>query len=297
VREYLAEFLSDPFVVDYPRALWAPVLHGVVLNVRPRKTARAYARIWLEGESPLLRFTRRQAERLALRLPDMRVDFAMRYGAPSLAGRLSALRAEGVLEVGVVPLYPQYSRTTTGSVATAIEAALSAMRDPPVIAVAPAFFEHPLYIEALARSYRGHAPGFAPERALLSFHSLPERLVRKGDPYKEQCEATARLLRRAMGWTDDFAPLTYQSRFGPEKWLGPSTLGEARRLAKSGVQRLAVMTPGFMADCLETLDEIAVRVRGAFLDAGGAEFAAIPCLNDSDGAIDLLEALSAIRRP
>lgn len=297
VRRYLAEFLSDRRVVDYPRALWLPLLHGVILNVRPARTARAYAKIWRaeSDESPLRYFTRRQAERLGERLgPGLVVDWAMRYGAPRVAERLAALAAAGASRILVLALYPHYSATTTASVGDAVFDAVRVLRLRPAIRLAPPFHDEPAYIEALASRARAAIAAMpaSPERLILSFHGLPERLVAAGDPYEDQCRKTARLLREAMGWSEAFAPIAFQSKFGPEKWLGPSTADLIDALAREGVKRLAVMAPGFASDCLETLEELAIAGKERFLEAGGAAFDAIPCLNDSEAMIGLLEILA-----
>lgn len=288
VRRYLAEFLSDRRVVDYPRWLWLPLLHGVILNVRPTRSARAYAKIWTPEGSPLRVFTKNAADALARRLAGrVHVDWAMRYGKPPIGERIDALRAAGARDILVVPMYPQYSRSTVASVEDAVAGT-------PDVAVARPFHDDPLYVAALKARAAAHLAslGWAPERVVLSFHGAPKRWSKDGDPYEDQCRETARLIRAAMGWTDDFAPLAFQSRFGREEWLGPATDATVRALAAKGVRRLAVMTPGFFADCLETLEEIAIVGAGTFLGAGGEKFAAIPCLNDSPEAIDLLEALA-----
>ena len=296
VRRYLAEFLSDPRVVDYPRFLWMPILHGIILNVRPARAAHGYAKVWraADDESPLRAFTRLQAEGLAGALgPAARVDWAMRYGAPSISSRIEALAAEGARRILVVPLYPQYSATTTASVHDAAFAAVARLRWQPALRVAPAFHDDPNYIEALAAVLKRRLAALAapPERVVLSFHGLPERFLTEGDPYHCHCQKTARLLRERMGWSAEFAPTTFQSRFGREKWLGPATDETIEALARSGVKRIAVATPGFLADCLETLEEIAIAGREAFIEAGGESFEAIPCLNDAPEAIAMLEAL------
>lgn len=295
VRRYLAEFLSDRRIVDYPRALWLPLLYGIILNTRPPKTARAYARIWRAGsnESPLRYYTRRQAEELGTRLgASVIVDWAMRYGAPSIAERLEAMKEAGADRILVIALYPQYSATTTASVNDAVFAAVAALRWQPAIRLAPPFHDEPAYIEALAASAREAFAASRPERIILSFHGLPERLLAAGDPYHCHCQKTARLLREKMGWREDYAPLAFQSKFGPEKWLGPSTVGSIDQAAADGVKSLAVMTPGFVADCIETLEEIAIAGRERFVEAGGAEFAAVPCLNDSQAMTALLEKIA-----
>jgi len=299
VRRYLREFLSDPRIVDLPRALWLPILHGIILNVRPAATARNYQKIWRQesNESPLRYYTRRQAEaaRVALRAAAV-VDWAMRYGAPSIGERLRALKDDGCARILVLPLYPQYSATTTASVVDAVGAALKGMRWQPALRVAPAFHDEPAYIAALAASVRRWQAGadWTPERLVLSFHGIPRRYFDAGDPYFCHCAKTARLLRDEMGWTQDFAPLAFQSKFGPEKWLGPATDETVAASAKAGVKRLAVLTPGFVSDCIETLEEIAIAARATFLAAGGEAFELIPCLNDSREATALIETL--IRR-
>lgn len=294
VRCYLAEFLSDVRVVDYPRWLWLPLLHGVILNVRPARSARAYARIWTGQGSPLRFHTKNTATALGARLAVRRVDFAMRYGAPSVRERIMTLKEAGCARILAVPMYPQYSPSTVGGVEDAVAAARAATGAPEIRIAAP-FFEEPLYVAALKRAAEQcfAAQGWTPERVILSFHGAPERWRAQGDPYAAHCEETARRIRAAMGWSEEFAPLAYQSKFGPEKWLSPATDATIRHLAAKGVRRLAVMTPGFMADCLETLEEIAIGGAEAFHEAGGEKFAAVPCLNDSPHAIDLLEALVA----
>lgn len=294
VREYLAEFLSDPRIIDTPRALWLPLLHGVILNVRPRLSAKAYAAIWRTdtNESPLRRFTRLQAERLKERIGAYAVvDWAVRYGAPSISDGLARLRAAGASRICVLPLYPQYSETTNLSVADAVTAAAGRS---PAVTLGGAFFDHPKYIAALkaeaSRFLSSLQP--APERLVMSFHGLPQRYVDRGDPYYKQCAATSSLLREAMGWSEEFAPMTFQSKFGPGRWLGPSTEKTLARLAREGVRHVAVMTPGFVSDCIETLEEIAIRARETFVENGGATLTARPCLNDSDAMIDILEALA-----
>jgi len=294
VRRYLREFLSDPRVIEYPPLLWGAILHGVILNVRPPKTARAYALIWdrAHDDSPLRVFTRAQAENLAERAPaGAVVDFAMRYGAPAIRERLEAMQQAGCDRVLVVPLYPQYSATTTASVCDAVFDALKEMRWMPAVRVAPPFHDDPAYIDALAATTRRALDGRSPEKILLSFHGLPERYFLAGDPYHCHCAKTARLLRAAMGWSEEQALLTFQSKFGPEKWLEPATQETAVRLAEEGVKRVAVIAPGFVADCIETLEELALGVREAFEAAGGEEFVVIPCLNDAPEMTDLLSAI------
>ena len=296
VRRYLAEFLSDKRIVDYPRALWLPLLHGVILNVRPAKTAAAYKSIWREesNESPLRYFTRRQAEETQKRFGDVAiVDWAMRYGNPSIKARIEALKAEGATRILIIPLYPQYSATTTASVNDAVFDALKAMRWQPAIRTAPAHHDHPVYIKALAETARAEidALGWTPDHVVISFHGLPKRYFMEGDPYHCHCAKTARLLREAMGWDAAFAPQAFQSKFGREEWLGPSTEDTIKALAENGAKRIAVITPGFVADCIETLEEIGIAARETFEDAGGEALHAIACLNESPQMIDLIEAI------
>lgn len=289
VRNYLSEFLSDPRVVDYPRWLWLPILYGVILNVRPARSARAYAKIWTDEGSPLFFHTRNAARALGARIGN--VEFAMRYGQPSVRERINALANAGARRIVVAPMYPQYSRSTVASVEDAVTAAGATCP----VEILPPFFDRPLYIAALKARAETHLAGldWAPERIVLSFHGAPKRWSADGDPYEDHCRETARRLRAAMGWSEDFAPLAFQSRFGREEWLGPPTDGMIKDLAAAGVRRLAVMTPGFMADCLETLEEIAIGGGELFHQAGGEAFTAIPCLNDSPETIDLLEDLVA----
>lgn len=290
VRRYLAEFLSDRRVVDYPRALWLPILHGIILNVRPAASARAYEKIWTPEGSPLRANTKNMAQALGLRLgARTRVDWAMRYGERSIRERIEAMREDGIGRILVIPLYPQYSRSTSGSVEDAVAAVAGDF-----VKIAAPYYDHPLYIAALKRSAEAHfsALGWTPQRVVLSFHGAPKRWSRDGDPYEAHCRETAQRLRAAMRWTEAFAPLAFQSRFGREEWLSPATDATIRDLGAAGITRLAVMTPGFLADCLETLEEIAMRGAETFQLAGGERFTSVPCLNDSPPTIDLLEALA-----
>lgn len=294
VRKYLAEFLSDRRVVDYPRALWLPILHAVILNIRPQRSARLYAKVWTAEGSPLRLHTKSAAEALQARLAGRaHVDWAMRYGSRSIRERMNALVEAGCGRLLIIPMYPQYSRSTTGSVEDAVANAMAGKSAALNVSVAAPFFDQPLYIAALGRRAATHlrSLGWAPERVIISFHGAPKRWLRMGDPYYMQCAATARLLRETMGWSADFSPLAFQSKFGREEWLTPATEEVIREAAGAGVRRLAVITPGFMADCLETLEEIAIGGAMTFREAGGERFAAAPCLNESPEAIDLLEAL------
>ena len=297
VRRYLREFLSDRRVVDYPRAVWLPVLHGIILNTRPKKTAAAYAEIWdaETNESPLRRITREQTEGVAERLSGtgVRIAYAMRYGEPGIAAEMARLQAEGCTRILIAPLYPQYSATTTGTVMDAASRYLQGVPWQPAIRSLPAFHDEEDYIGALAGSARAHVPP-GTERVILSFHGLPQRYLKAGDPYHCHCHKTARLLREAMGWTEDFAPLAFQSKFGPEKWLEPATEDLVKAAAADGCRRIAVMAPAFVADCIETLEEVGIGLAETFEEAGGETLTAVPCLNTDEAWLDALAGL--IRR-
>jgi protoporphyrin/coproporphyrin ferrochelatase len=291
VKRYLAEFLSDPRVVELPAILWKPILHGVVLNSRPRRSAAAYREIWTDEGAPLIAITRKQADALQARFGDrVVVDWAMRYGNPGIASRLEALRKRGCDRILIAPLYPQYSGATTATVNDIAFKSLGTMRWQPALRTLPPYHDDPAYIAALASEIKAGLDqlDFAPEAIVASFHSMPEVTLLKGDPYHCQCQKTARLLGEALG-----RPLTvaFQSRLGRAKWLGPATDATLGALPKNGINKVAVVTPGFSADNLETLEEIAIRGRETFLEAGGREFAYLPCLNDSVAGIDMLTAL------
>ena len=297
VRRYLAEFLSDRRVVDYPRAVWMPVLHGIILNTRPKKTAAAYAQVWdaETNESPLRRITREQTEGIAARLgasegTGLHVAFAMRYGEPGIAAEMARLQAAGCTRILIAPLYPQYSATTTGTVMDAAGRYLQGVPWQPAIRSLPAFHDEESYVGALAGSAKAHVPQDA-ERVILSFHGLPQRYLKAGDPYHCHCHKTARLLREAMGWDEAFAPLGFQSKFGPEKWLEPATEDLVTQAAADGVKRLAVIAPAFVADCIETLEEVGLGLAETFREAGGEELTAVPCLNTDEAWLDALAGL------
>ncbi len=296
VRRYLAEFLSDKRVVNYPRWVWMPVLHGVILRVRPAKTGRAYAKIWNKDkdESPLRTYTRAQAKGLEARIggETVLVDWAMRYGTPSIEERITFLQGEGCDRIVIVPLYPQFSATTTGTVNDQVFRVLQKMNWQPAIRTAPAFHDHPLYISALKQSLEKLVAQQNPERVILSFHGIPERYFKAGDPYHCHCQKTARLVREAMGWDADFAPLGFQSKFGPEKWLGPSTEDLVIKAGEEGLKNIAVIAPAFVSDCIETLEELAIELKETFLEHGGTDLTAVPCLNDSPEMFDLLEDIA-----
>ena len=295
LRRYLAEFLSDPRVVEIPAIVWKPLLHGIILNVRPAKSAAKYASIWTPQGSPLAHWTRRQAEELQTRLGDegLIVRHAMRYGNPSVASVLDELKAEGVTRALVLPLYPQYAAATTASALDAVMAWSAAQRRMPEWRFINRYHDDPGFIEALATRVRAHwaEHGRSPH-LLLSFHGVPERSLHLGDPYHCECHKTARLLRERLGMGSEEVSVTFQSRFGKAKWLEPYTEPSLIALARRGVERVDVMCPGFSADCLETLEEIAQEARDAYLDAGGKAFHYIPCLNDDPSWIDALEGLT-----
>lgn len=298
VRVYLKEFLSDPRVIEDQGPLWKLILNGIILRVRPARKAKDYAKIWNteKNESPLKTITRSQAEKLAAAIADhdhVAVDWAMRYGNPSIRSRLQALTAQGCDRILVVPLYPQYSAATSATVCDEAFRALTDMRAQPTLRVSPPYYDDPDYIEALAISINTHLATlpFQPELIVASFHGMPQKYVDKGDPYQAQCIATTEALRRRLGLDEKKLLLTFQSRFGFDEWLQPYTDKTIEQLAKDGVRRIAVVTPGFSADCLETLEEIAQENAEIFRHNGGEQFAAIPCLNDSDAGMDVIRQL------
>lgn len=293
LRRYLAEFLSDPRVVNRPRWFWLPILYGVILQVRPRRSAAAYQRVWTEEGSPLLVNARRQQAGIQQYLGDnVVVELAMRYGRPSIASGLQALRDQGVDQLVVVPLYPQYSVSTTTSTFDAVTTELQQWDYLPELHMVMDYHRHETYIQALADSVREywqqHGPG---ECLIMSFHGTPQAMREAGDPYYDQCLVTANLLRQHLGLTEDQCLLTFQSRFGPEAWLQPYTDKTLESLAEKGLKRVDVICPGFSADCLETLDEMAVENRELFVEAGGQEMHYIPALNDRDDHLRMLAEL------
>ncbi len=297
LRRYLAEFLSDPRVVEIPRLVWWPILHGVILRTRPARSAAKYATVWMPEGSPLAVWTQRQAQALSEQLERsghrVRVRHAMRYGNPSVADVMDGLRAEGATRVLVLPLYPQYAAATTASVGDSVmQWALGARRTPELRFVGE-YHDDPGYIDALALRLQAHwqAHGRG-EKLVLSFHGVPERSLLMGDPYHCQCHKTARLLAERLGLAREQMMVTFQSRFGKAKWLEPYTEPTLRTLAQQGVKSVDVMCPGFVADCLETLEEIAQEAREAFLEAGGQAFHYVPCLNDDPAWITALGALA-----
>lgn len=297
LRRYLAEFLADRRVVELPRLLWWPVLHGIILNVRPRRSARLYARVWTPEGAPLLAIGRRQAAALAAALarrldPPPHVALGMRYGTPSIRAALRELRDRDCTRVLVLPLYPQYFSGTTGSTFDAVAAALVRWRRVPALRFIGDYHDDDAYVSALARSVRElwDRDG-EPERLLLSFHGIPKRYARAGDPYAEQCQRTANLLAGVLGLPYERWLVSFQSRFGREKWLEPYTDRTLQSWAAGGVRRVDVVCPGFAADCLETLEEIDMLNRRLFLAAGGERFRYIPALNDRPDHVEALADL------
>jgi ferrochelatase len=293
VRRYLAEFLSDPRVIEIPPLIWQPILRGFILRTRPARSAEAYRQVWTEEGSPLMAISQRQAARLRDRLGDsISVGLEMRYGG-SMEYVLSKMVDHGYGRILVAPLYPQYCAATTASAMDAVFKALQSMRVQPAIRALPPYYDDPLYIGALKANLERQlaALDFTPDRLLLSFHGMPERTRRLGDPYHDQCQATARLLAKQLSLP---VAVAFQSRFGKAKWLEPATDTALAAYPAQGVKKLAIAAPGFSADCLETLEELGIRGRDSFLEAGGTHFARLDCLNDSDEGMTMLDAL--IRR-
>lgn len=298
MRRYLREFLSDKRVIETPRAIWLPLLYGIILNTRPGRVGKAYATIWNKDldESYLRTYTRNQSDRLGEALadqPTVMVDWAMRYGQPSIADKLEALKAAGCDRIVLFPLYPQYAAATTATVNDKAFLSLMKMRWQPALRTVPPYHDDPAYIEAIAASIETHLAtlDWEPEIVLSSFHGIPQSYFDKGDPYHCHCMKTARLVRERLGWSKDRFMPTFQSRFGPEEWLQPYTDKTVEKLAKEGVKRIAVINPGFVSDCLETLEEIAGEAAEIFHRNGGEHFTHIPCLNDSKGGMDVIEAV------
>jgi ferrochelatase len=299
IRRYLSEFLSDRRVIEVNPLIWRPFLQGVILSTRPRKTAAAYRAIWRDDAdgSPLRHFARRQAEAVQAELAsdgDIVVDWAVRYGRPSIADRLQALTQQGCGRILVVPLYPQYSATTTATVMDTVFRALMRMRRQPSVRSVSSFCDHPRYIHAISESIkeRIRALGGQPDLIVVSFHGLPESYVKAGDPYHAECTRTVSALRAALGPSMPGVMMTFQSRFGRAPWLRPYTQETVVQLARQGFRDILAVTPGFVTDCVETLEEIAIGVREAFLHAGGERFEHVPCLNDSPAGTDLLATLA-----
>src|SRR3979411_856689 len=298
VRVYLKEFLSDPRVIEDQGLLWKLVLNGIILRTRPSRKARDYRKIWNteKNESPLKTITRAQSDKLTAAIADhdhVVDDWAMRYGNPSIRSRIDALMTQGCDRLLVVPLYPQYSAATSATVCDEVFRVLGEMRAQPTLRVTPPYYDDPDYIEALAISINAHlkTSPFQPEIIVASFHGMPQKYIDKGDPYQAQCIATTDALRKRLGLEASKLILTFQSRFGFDEWLQPYTDKTIEQLAKDGPRRIAVVMPGFSADCLETLEEIAQENAEIFRHNGGEQFAAIPCLNDSDPGMDVIRQL------
>lgn len=291
VRRYLAEFLSDPRVIEIPRIAWLPILHGIILRTRPKKSAHAYKQVWTEEGSPLAAITRKQAETLQERLgDDVIVDFAMRYGNPGIGQSIENLVALGCERILAAPLYPQYCAATTASATDAVFGKLASMRRQPSLRTLPPYFDDALHIDALKESIESQLAelDFEPQRLLLSFHGMPKRTLERGDPYHCHCQKTARLLSEQLKVPTDIA---FQSRFGRAKWLEPATDMVLADYPKQGIKRIAIAAPGFSSDCVETVEELGIRGRETFLANGGEAFARLECLNDSPTGMNMLEAL------
>jgi ferrochelatase len=293
VKRYLGEFLSDRRVVELPQIAWQPILRGIILQTRPKKSAHAYGLVWREDGSPLAAITRLQAAALKDAFgPEVLVDWAMRYGNPGIAGRLQAMKDAGCERILLAPLYPQYCAATTATANDKAFAHLATQRWQPAIRTLPPYHDDPAYIDALKQSVETGlaALDFTPDAIVASFHGMPKRTLELGDPYHCHCQKTARLLGEALGRE---LTVAFQSRFGPAKWLGPPTDETLVALAQAGKRKVAILAPGFSADCLETLEELSIRGRESFVEAGGTDFAYLPCLNDSDVGIAMLSTLLA----
>lgn len=299
MRRYLREFLSDRRVIETSRWIWYPILHGVILNVRPAKSGVVYKSIWNteKDESPLRTITRAQGEKLSLALadlPDVEVEWGMRYGTPSIAEKLNQLKDAGCGRIVIFPLYPQYSATTSASVSDKSFLALSAMRRMPAIRTVPSYHRDPVYIGALATSIRNHLADldYEPEKIMAAYHGLPQAYCDRGDPYSEQCFETTQLLREELGMSEDRLITCFQSRFGPQQWLQPYMDKTLEQFGKEGMNGIAVFNPGFVADCVETLEEVAIEGKEIFEKAGGKNFTHIACLNDSTEGMMVIEEIT-----
>ncbi len=298
VRRYLKEFLSDRRVIEVNRVLWWFILNGIVLTTRPKRSGHAYDKIWNreKNESPLKTITRAQAEKLASEIGNnVTVDWAMRYGLPAIAERLQAMKDQGCDRILVFPLYPQYSAPTTASVMDALGWAMEKMRWQPAIRVVPPYFAESEYVNAIAASLDEHIKSLSwiPERILMAFHGLPKDYVDKGDPYLLHCQETVRMVREKLGLSADFLQVVFQSRFGKAEWLKPYAQDTVEALPSKGIKKLVVISPGFAADCVETLEELAIGLKETFLEHGGEEFTVVSCLNDSPRSIEMLSTIAA----
>jgi ferrochelatase len=302
VKRYLKQFLSDTRVVEIPPIVWQLILRGIILNTRPQKSSKAYSKIWTERGSPLADITARQAEAMAKVMENrfgekVVVDYAMRYGKPSIESRLTALMAQGCDRILVAPMYPQYCAATTATVFDEVARVLAGMRWQPALRFVPPYHDDPNYIGALAEDLTRQVRGlsFSPEVMLLSFHGMPQQTLQKGDPYYCHCMKTARLLRETLAQRPEFAGVrfetTFQSRFGPAAWLEPSTDATLIAEGEKGTKRLVVAAPGFAADCVETLEELALEGRDEFVEAGGEDYAVLDCLNTSEHGLAMIDAM------
>ncbi len=301
VKRYLKQFLSDRRVIEIPAIAWQPILRGIILNTRPQKSAQAYSKIWTDRGSPLADITARQAEAIAVEMgQDVVVDYAMRYGRPSIEERLIELTQKGCDRILIAPLYPQYCAATTATVFDEVARVMGELRWQPALRFLPPYHDNKAYLEALAADLTRQvgALDFQPEVMLLSFHGMPQRTLERGDPYHCHCHKTARLLRERLTELPEFAGVrfetTFQSRFGPAQWLEPATDDTLIAEGEKGTKRLVVAAPGFAADCVETLEELALEGRDEFLEAGGEDYAVLDCLNVSGSGLQMLESL--IRR-
>jgi len=300
VRKYLFEFLHDKRVIDTNRFIWCPILHGIILRVRPARSARVYSKIWdpAGGEAPLVKITRDQAKGVSNRLgQDVHVEVAMRYGNPSIGAGLDALKSKGCSRIAVLPMYPQFAGATTASVYDGVAKALKKRKDVPEVRFLRDYHDDPRYIKALAHGLETHLKtlDWSPDVILTSYHGLPQSYVDKGDPYQDECIRTSDLLREHLGMSQETLQTTFQSRFGPKAWLQPYTDKTLEELANRGVKNVAVVMPGFSADCLETLEEIKIEARETFHEQGGDNFTAVPCLNDDTIHLDFLTDLVSER--
>ena len=298
MRRYLKEFLSDPRVIETNRVLWWLILNGIILNFRPQRSGHAYEKIWNreKNESPLKTFTRAQSEKLTAALGRDKpiIDWAMRYGKPSIAERLQVMKDQGCDKILLMPLYPQYSAATTATVLDKAYELLGTMRWQPAIRTLPPYFDEPAYIDAVAESLNAHLASLTwkPDRILIAFHGLPREYLDKGDPYHCHCQKSARLVREKLKLSPEFAQIVFQSRFGRTEWLKPYAQETVEALPKQGVKNLVMISPGFVSDCVETLEELAIGLKETFKEAGGENFSVVPCLNDSVGGMKLLESFA-----
>ena len=297
IRKYLAEFLSDKRVIEVPSVKWQPILQGIILNTRPFKTRRAYAKIWRQetDESPLRYYTRRQAELLNNQIDDddILVTYAMRYGSPSIKKMLTHLQKAGCESIVVLPLYPQYCAATTATVCDEVFRVLMKMRWQPQVQIVPRYYDHPAYIKAIVNQLERDLERleFKPQQVVLSYHGVPKKYLQKGDPYHCQCHVTTRLIKEQWPYKDIPIETTFQSRFGPTEWLQPYTDKTLEALPSMGVTRIMMATPGFSRDCVETLEEIAIEGKATFKEATGSNFHMVSCLNDSPAHIRMIHTL------